>query len=184
MITFLKIVGLIIACIVFNRIIGYKITTRLFPGNFGLTMSIAQNYIKGIEYNLNKCGVNTIIFERNVSLIMFACYRKMPDAFKYLIQRGENINHRDDMGRTPLFYTANKGDIELVKILLSGNADVDIPMNGGVTPLMAAAYIGNIEIVKLLLDANADVNMEDSEGNTALTYAKENGNSEIINLIS
>jgi ankyrin repeat protein len=182
--TFLTIVGIILVTIIFNYTIGYRITTRLFPGKFGLTMSIDLNYIKGIEYNLNKCGVNSIVFDLNISPIMLACYRKKYVSLEYLIQRGEDINYRDNMGRTPLFYVSNKGDIELVKMLLSGNPDVNIPMNGGLTPLMAAAYIGNMNIVKALIDAKADKYIKDNDGNTALTYAKENGNLEIINLVS
>jgi ankyrin repeat protein len=70
---------------------------------------------------------------------------------------------------------AYRGHLEIVKLLLDHNADVNLQSNElttlelypylylGGSALQAAAYQGYLEIVKLLLDHNANVNLQSNE---------------------
>ena len=86
---------------------------------------------------------------------------------------------RDDMGRTPLSYAAQKVDKPLISFLLSNGASINAQDDNGVTPLSWAVrstcHERNIEgVVKLLLSNGADVNTKDAKGNTAKDWAKMN----------
>lgn len=59
---------------------------------------------------------------------------------------------------TPLMCAAESGRTDIVKVQLSGGADVNAKLDSGVTALMLAARAGQIETVKLLIAAGADVN--------------------------
>ncbi|HAB50883.1 MAG TPA: hypothetical protein DCE80_01665, partial [Ignavibacteriales bacterium] len=61
---------------------------------------------------------------------------------------------------TPLVYAVIRENLELVKLLITSGADVNLRYTG--TPLETAIEHGNIEIVKLLLEKGADVNGVDN----------------------
>ena len=52
-----------------------------------------------------------------------------------------------------------KGEIELLRILLSKGVDVDSKSDGGSTPLMWAAGLGQEDAVKVLLEHHASVSL-------------------------
>lgn len=84
---------------------------------------------------------------------------------------GNNVNGRDQFGRTRLMLAAGRNDLLAVKTLLAKGADVNTGTPDGYTPLMYAAFYGNGDIVKFLLEKGADVNARDKDGHTALMEA-------------
>lgn len=71
---------------------------------------------------------------------------------KLLLDTGEvDVDSKDSLGWTPLFYAAEHGNEAVVKLLLeTGKVDVDLKDSFGRTPLSWAAGGGNEAVVKLL----------------------------------
>lgn len=68
----------------------------------------------------------------------------------------ENINHRDDLGRTPIFDVIRRdGDVSL---LIEMGADIEVVSDMGEMPIHAAAGRGRKKALRTLLKAGADVN--------------------------
>ena len=65
-----------------------------------------------------------------------------------LIKAGATIDIKDPLGNTPLFYAADRDQVDIVKLLLDAGAAVDAENRSGVTPLMIAAERGNAEVVR------------------------------------
>ena len=63
-------------------------------------------------------------------------------------------------------------NFELVKLLVSNGADVNIANNNGDTPLIDAAYLGKLENLRYLLANGADVSLKNNQGKTAFDVAK------------
>jgi len=82
-----------------------------------------------------------------------------------------------------LITAVNNGNISIVKMLITMNADVKWKDGFKTTALMYAASKGSKEIVALLLNNGADVNDNDGQGNTVLSAAKESKNNELIRFI-
>ncbi|HWA22680.1 MAG TPA: ankyrin repeat domain-containing protein [Caulobacterales bacterium] len=77
-------------------------------------------------------------------------------------------------GFTPLFFAAQDGDVETVKLLVAAGADVNDSAPDGASPLVVAAHAGQSAIVAALLEAGADPNAAGA-GYTALHVAALRG---------
>jgi len=74
---------------------------------------------------------------------------------KLLLERGADIETRDDGGKTPLSSAAFPGRVDVVQVLLDSGADIETRDDGGKTPVSLAAKHERADVVRLLLDCGA-----------------------------
>ena len=88
------------------------------------------------------------------------------------------------IGSEALYTAIEKGDVEMVRLLVEAGADVNAAEGfGGNTPLHEAVEQGDVEIVKILVAAGADVHAEGYFDRTPLTLATEEGATEILQIL-
>ncbi len=80
----------------------------------------------------------------------------------------------------PLVDAVRRGDVDAVRALLDGGADVDSTGPDGATALLWAVHIDQPELVGLLLEAGADVEITNRYGVGPASLAAENGNAAIL----
>ncbi|KAA0185154.1 Cortactin-binding protein 2 [Fasciolopsis buskii] len=66
-------------------------------------------------------------------------------------------NCKDEVGRSPLHYAALNGHFEIIRLLLSNKATVDVADANNVTPLHLAARKDHLRCAQLLCMAGADI---------------------------
>ena len=86
---------------------------------------------------------------------------------------------KNHTGETALMRAAVNGQAAAVKILLDHHADGDAADIANSTPLMRAAYRGHVDVVKELLACGADPNARNAFGYTAATLSARNGHSDV-----
>ncbi|XP_047481586.1 receptor-interacting serine/threonine-protein kinase 4-like [Penaeus chinensis] len=86
-------------------------------------------------------------------------------------------------GNTPLHCASLAGHTEVVRLLLTKNADAKGMTPTYHTPLHYAALRGDAILVKLLVSHGADPNAEDERNNTPLHYAALCGHTSVIELL-
>ena len=97
-----------------------------------------------------------------------ACGKGDTEEVERLIRAGVDVNKVDsDYGYTPLYLAAERGHIDIVKLLINNGANISEKSSDGETPLYWVAREGYVDIVKLLLSAGADPYIADNEGETA-----------------
>jgi serine/threonine-protein kinase len=74
---------------------------------------------------------------------------------------------------TPLLTAISKGDINQVRSLLDGGANVNEAGHDGVTPLIAAVAHERLDAAQLLIEHGADVDLADLSRNTPLMVAAD-----------
>jgi ankyrin repeat protein len=101
---------------------------------------------------------------------------------KLLLDKGADINARNEEGATLLIEAAGFGRLAIVKMLIQKGADLEARSNNGGTALHAAAcdcalatMPDTYDVVKLLLEKGAAINAKDNEGYTPLMIASGGG---------
>ena len=100
-----------------------------------------------------------------------------------LLDRGGDVNERNELLQTPLEVASMQGKLEIARILIKYSADVNSREIDGWTPLHSAASFGHIDVVQLLLDNGADIHATQREGFSALHIASGSGHIEIVQLL-
>jgi ankyrin repeat protein len=89
-----------------------------------------------------------------------------------LIEKGADVNARDEEGVAPLDNAVWEGSLDAVAILLAHGARLnEIEPQTGATPINEAAYRGNASVIQYLLQFKPDLGIPDKRGNTPLENA-------------
>lgn len=98
------------------------------------------------------------------------------EAVRALLKDGADVNTTQADGMTALHWAAQKGDVELAKILLYASANLKATTRiGGYTPLLIASKNGDAAMIDTLTQAGADPNAPTMNGTTPLMLASAAG---------
>ena len=99
-----------------------------------------------------------------------------PAAVQALLDRGAEVNARNESGYTPLHGAAQQNENPAVlALLLDRGAEINARNVGGETPLHRAAALNrNPAVSAVLLDRGADATLRSDAGQLPYDYAKEN----------
>ena len=102
-------------------------------------------------------------------------------SFEFIVQHPKtNLNVRNSHGESALMLVCLKGELELAKMLIQRDADINHP---GWTSLHYAASGGHTAIIQLLLDQSAYIDAESPNGTTPLMMAARYGNEKAVQLL-
>ncbi len=74
-----------------------------------------------------------------------------------LVEKGADVNARNNDGRTPLLWATKNNNTELSVLLVEKGADVNARNNDGRTPLLWATEKNNTELSVLLVEKGASI---------------------------
>lgn len=100
-----------------------------------------------------------------------------------IILAGGNVNTTDSENRTPLWYAAASGNLELVGLLADAGADTGAISRYIGTPLHAAAVYDHVAIVEYLLEHGADVDARNRRDETPLWTAAHAGTAAVVSFL-
>jgi ankyrin repeat protein len=116
--------------------------------------------------------------------LMQAAFSRQEAVFKYLVEKGADVNLSNKEGFGPLHFTTLFGARELVELLISKGAQINSNTNViGVTPLHLAASRGHKDVVELLISKGALLNVKDRRGNTPLLSSVLGNHKDIVKLL-
>lgn len=150
----------------------------------GYTAEIHQAVMAGdfakvkVILDKNPSLVNTS--EDGITPVLYAAYQENRKMVNFLVSRGARtdmfvvtiigdkakvksfldanpnlVNAKDQNGQTPLHWAANKGHIQIVKMLVSLGAKINLKDNTGWTPIEYAEEMQRKDVVKFLKQKGA-----------------------------
>ncbi len=154
---------------------GYTASMEAHKGKYNEIVKLLFNYLE-----IGK--IPKIYVERCYALIL-AATRGEKDKVLDLLEKGADINYKNNNGFTALMNASIKGHTDVVRLLLEKGANVNHKNNNNDTALTRASSEGNIDIVRSLLENGAKVNEKDKSSCTALMKASTRGHIEIAKLL-
>ena len=100
--------------------------------------------------------------------LIFATMHGSIECLKILLQRGSNVNYRNNNGETALSIAAKFGSVKSIEILLQHNASINTQDFCKRTPLMYAALGNHANCIKILISSGARLDIVDNEKRDAL----------------
>ena len=130
---------------------------------------------------LIQLGVNVNDKDDNgFSPLLIAAMENNLEIFNKFIKSGANVNSKCKKGETfdyaPIHVAVNNGNLEMVRVLVENEADLNILEYRQRTPLHIAVEKDQLEIVQYLIEQEAEVNALDRDGYSPYDLADENVN--------
>lgn len=119
----------------------------------------------------DKIGMNSICL---------ATQNAHEDVVSLLISYGARVVTSKKL--SALHISANLGNVDIIKLLLNYNTEIDAPDGNGYTPLHYATQSYNIAAILTLLDRGANVNALSNNETSALDMACQNGKEDLANI--
>lgn len=129
--------------------------------------------------------------EEGLTLLGYAAHYGQVEAVRVLIEEGADINAVSHSrisyipSNTALHAAiAGERNMDVIRLLLSHQADTRIFDSNGHTCLHTAAYHDdNTGLIRLLLEHGADIHARLGEGESALSLAEKQGNHQVAELL-
>ena len=100
--------------------------------------------------------------------------KKLEPAFRFMLERGADINKGDNYGRTPLHLAAAVDYPEMVECLVQNGADMSRQtLEEGQTAMHYGAKNNSFQTLKVMLRMNGRINERDYKRRTPLFVAAE-----------
>jgi len=135
-----------------------------------------------LQYTFSKISAKKALSRDEYSLYK-AAYMGRDKKVRRLVEKGVNVNIQSpNSKRTPLHIAASKGKEQIVTLLITNGADLEIKNKHGQTPLFFAAKKGRFNVVEALVDKKAqitddiiEISKNDKIKNYLETARKKNG---------
>jgi ankyrin repeat protein len=104
-------------------------------------------------------------------------------AAAWLLSKGADVDPVDDDGNTPLITAADRGYINVVKVLLENGAEMEVRNKKGMSALHSSISSGKEDVAELLMKKGAYLEIKNSEGDTPLLIAVRRNSKPLVSAL-
>ncbi len=140
--------------------------------------------VKGTKRFFKRLFLGSKLDEKLIESVLECDINKMED----LIKKGANINTRDGIGNTSLMLACDFEKFDIVNLLLSKNANIDISNEFGYTAIHFAVQKKDLRLLYSIVNMDDDLiekrlSKQDQNGNTPLHIAVDYGNANAVDFL-
>ena len=150
------------------------------PNEHGISML-------SFSITFKRMDILNILLERGAkpdgAALLSAVEADVPAVVTLILDRGVDINARDEDGMTALIAAAAKDLHALAELLVRRGAELNAKDGAGENALIIASKSGSLRVAELLVKRGADVNAKDNIGKTALMHAAGEQRAKMVALL-
>lgn len=125
-------------------------------GDTPLSYACLGNHIETVTLLVSK-GADVNAYHKGRSPIQIACGNSSQAIIELLLSHGANLSIGTDSEiGTPLHWAVGEHRLDITRLLLDKNVDINAVNRYGVTPLIMASAGTDASMIQLLLDHHAD----------------------------
>lgn len=135
--------------------------------------------------------INSKTESSRTPLMLAVCQEEYSTRSKFtqlLLEKGADVNSRDENGRTALSLSCELGHLDAVKLLVQFNANPELTDTWGNSALMYAAYGGHSQILDFLIRAFKRLGLRldhtNHAGHSAIQVAEQLGHENCVQVLS
>lgn len=114
-------------------------------------------------------------------VLLLAVDKRLESLTLKLIRLDPQLTSLDELGRSVLWHSADRGLARTVNALIeTGAFRLDLPDNAGYTPLAQAAYRGHVNTARILMKRGASTMTLTRQNNSLLTLASLSGKTRLV----
>ena len=162
-----------------NRDYGSTAVARALDGHHTATARLLLERGADTNAKYHQCSAESLLH----AVVRKSSWNSQIPDIDLLLEKGADLEAKDDDGQTPLVVGIQHEKLETVKYLLERGADLEAKDGHGRTPIAMAVQKRRLEIVDLLLEKGADLEAKDSHGRTVLTVAVQKGTLQTVYLL-
>ncbi|XP_071094679.1 putative ankyrin repeat protein RF_0381 [Haliotis cracherodii] len=133
--------------------------------------------------NLPKVDINCDLSDGATPLLYVALLGNTK-VFKLLVRKGADVTKVDDYKENILHRSCKKGNLEIVRYVLTQNmVDINSKQGEGMTAVLLAAQSGTRDVFDLLTEEGADLSVVNTDGENVLHLACREGNEDIVKYV-
>jgi len=123
------------------------------------------------------------IRDPDTTALMMAAHEARMDRLQELINEGEKVNARDQLGNTALMAAVSSRNIEVPRFLLDHGADVNARNLDGETALTLSAFSGQADIMKELKHRGAVFDCQNATDRATLFTAEKRREVSVVSFL-
>jgi ankyrin repeat protein/L-ascorbate metabolism protein UlaG (beta-lactamase superfamily) len=142
--------------------------------------AIGMNSVEITNLLVSK-GADLKVSSTRLPLLHRAAVSQGVETLHFLLDRGFDIDEKDEAGRTPLILAIEFGNMEAARALILRGADINLANSEGIVPMQIAVKKGSTDLIDLFIAKKADLAVvEGRTGKSMLHEAALRGNSAIV----
>ena len=130
-------------------------------------------------------GLSALLAAASSSPVADAAMKGDREALRALLKQGADVSGAQGDGMSALHYAAERGDVEMIEMLVYAGANVGATTRiGQYTPLHLASQSGSAAVVQALVKSGANVSARTTTtGVTPLHLAAATGNADVVKIL-
>ena len=161
-----------------QKLLSYNasVDVRNTDGNTPLGLASSYGHHVIVRLLLKKCTTPDWCSIREYFIFLYVISEGYIEVFKALLEHEPNLCNAnvEEERATALMLALASENIEIVKILLQYNPDLEIQTTNGETALHLAVELGDLEIVEMLVRKGANIYTTNKDGISPLSFARCN----------
>jgi len=153
----------------------------LLPVNFRLLKAVKAGNTDMVKKLIQQKADVNMMSRRGDPALAIAYSHGFFEIAAELIRNGAEVNDR--YGLAMVMNECEKGNTDLIKLLILHGADINGKNKAGTFPLLLACAENQIPAIKILIESGADVNATDNNGTSALMVCAARGIEQAVDLL-